>query len=399
VVSKIRSLLFPLFRKILRILAKLLGYFDCDSKFFGPPKGYYWTFDDLIQSKVDNSEVILKDRITSVTIGKPFNFQRLPDDSERDEQIFEECGIRLNLLENGRFHLNPHAVISSNDKLVFSESCCYGMDPNKHWIFNQIKLSKCTELDGKAFMLGGRANYWHLLSEELPSLYRLKKNGFKINDFDHLIIHESKYNFQNEIYDLFEIPKIKFVELKSNQHVQAKQLFFFSPIYQPDIDALTWTRDYLLKFAKEEPQSKKRLFICRESSNSKRIVDNKEINELLIKYDFEILKPENYTVKEQIELFKNSSFVIGAHGAALANLMFCKPKTNVIEIRSRSHSGSFTAPHVYMWYKELNNLRYSVLTSEIKESKSLKGRSKMDSDFIVDFQELESLIQLHLNNE
>ena len=79
--------------------------------------------------------------------------------------------------------------------------------------------------------------------------------------------------------------------------------------------------------------------------------------------------------------------------------MFCKPKTNVIEIRSRFHNGSFSAPYVYMWYKELNDLKYSVLPSNIKESKSLKGRSQMDSDFIVDTQQLELLIQLHLSSE
>ena len=79
--------------------------------------------------------------------------------------------------------------------------------------------------------------------------------------------------------------------------------------------------------------------------------------------------------------------------------MFCKPQTNVIEIRSRFHTGSFSAPYVYMWYKELNNLIYSVMPSDIKESKSLRGRSQMDSDFIIDVQQLERLIQFHLSSE
>ena len=39
---------------------------------------------------------------------------------------------------------------------------------------------------------------------------------------------------------------------------------------------------------------------------------------------------------------------------------------------------------VYMWYKELNNLKYSLLLSEIDESFELKGRSKMDSDLVID---------------
>ena len=79
--------------------------------------------------------------------------------------------------------------------------------------------------------------------------------------------------------------------------------------------------------------------------------------------------------------------------------MFCEANTHVIEIRSKYHYGSFSAPHVYMWYKELNNLKYSILSSDIRESKSLKGRSKMDSDFIIDIPRLDNLIKFHLDNE
>jgi len=399
VVGKIRSVSLFLSRNLLRILANLLKSFGIDSKIFGPPRGYYWSLEEFYQSGIDSSKVIFKNQIDALTIGKPYNFECLQGKTETREHAFESSELRLNKLENGRFHLNPHAVISSNDKLIFSESCCYGMNPEEHWIFNQIRLSKCTKLQGQSFMLGGRANYWHLLSEELPALYRLQKNGISINDFQHLIIHQSRYEFQDQIYDLFDIPKSKFIELSRYPHLQADQLFCFSPIYQPDIEALTWVRDHMLGFVKNKALTDRRLFIDRESSSSKRIKNQKELMEILIKYDFEIFKPEDHSVLEQISTFRNSNFIIGAHGAALANLMFCKPQTNVIEIRSKFHTGSFSAPYVYMWYKELNDLKYSVLPSNIKESKSLKGRSQMDSDFIIDVQQLERFIQFHLSSE
>ena len=397
--GKIRSVFLFLKRNLLWILVKLLKSFGIDSKRFGPPSGYYWSLEELFQSGIDSSKVIFKNQIDALTIGKPYNFEFLQGKTETHEHTFESSELRLNKLENGRFHLNPHAVISSNDKLIFSESCCYGMNPEEHWIFNQIRLSKCTKLQGEAFMLGGRANYWHLVSEELPALYRLQKNGITINDFQHLIIHQSRYEFQDQIYDLFDVPKSKFIELSIFPHLQADQLFCFSPIYQPDVEALTGVRDHMLSFVKNKPLADRRLFIDRESSSSKRIVNQKELMEILAKYDFEIFKPEEHSVLEQIITFRNSNFIIGAHGAALANLMFCKPQTNVIEIRSRFHTGSFTAPYVYMWYKELNNLIYSVLPCNIIESKTLKGRSQMDSDFIIDIQQLERLIRFHLSSE
>ena len=137
-VGKIRSVSLFLSRNLLRILANLLKSIGIDSKIFGPPSGYYWSLEEFYQSGIDSSKVIFKNQIDALTIGKPYTFKYLRGKTETQEHSFESSELRLNKLENGRFHLNPHAVISSNDKLIFSESCCYGMNPEEHWIFNQI---------------------------------------------------------------------------------------------------------------------------------------------------------------------------------------------------------------------------------------------------------------------
>ena len=38
-------------------------------------------------------------------------------------------------------------------------------------------------------------------------------------------------------------------------------------------------------------------------------------------------------------MFWNAECIIGAHGAAFSNLIFCKPKTKVIEIKPFNHPG------------------------------------------------------------
>ena len=37
-------------------------------------------------------------------------------------------------------------------------------------------------------------------------------------------------------------------------------------------------------------------------------------------------------MREQILLFQSADFIIGPHGAGLANLLFCEPGTKVIEL-------------------------------------------------------------------
>ena len=41
----------------------------------------------------------------------------------------------------------------------------------------------------------------------------------------------------------------------------------------------------------------------------------------------------NFSFVDQVILFNNAKKIVGLHGAAFANLVFCKPKTNIIEMR------------------------------------------------------------------
>ena len=66
-------------------------------------------------------------------------------------------------------------------------------------------------------------------------------------------------------------------------------------------------------------------------------MNNEEVINLLKKKGYQIIRPENLSFKEQIDLFSNAKTIIGAHGAALTNIVFCREKTNIIEIIPSSH--------------------------------------------------------------
>ena len=57
-----------------------------------------------------------------------------------------------------------------------------------------------------------------------------------------------------------------------------------------------------------------------------------ELFEALGEYAFEEIFLENLSFTEQINLFANSHTIVSPHGAGLANLVFSRPSTNVIEI-------------------------------------------------------------------
>jgi len=49
-------------------------------------------------------------------------------------------------------------------------------------------------------------------------------------------------------------------------------------------------------------------------------------------HDFEIICPDELTFAQQIDLFAAAEFIVAPHGASLASLLFCQPRTRVIEL-------------------------------------------------------------------
>jgi hypothetical protein len=75
----------------------------------------------------------------------------------------------------------------------------------------------------------------------------------------------------------------------------------------------------------------RRLFIARKGP-ARRIHNLEQVQAFLSRYDFETVYLEGMSMVDQILLFQSADFIIGPHGAGLANLLFCEPGTKVIEL-------------------------------------------------------------------
>ena len=76
---------------------------------------------------------------------------------------------------------------------------------------------------------------------------------------------------------------------------------------------------------------KRRLLVARKGPTRK-IHNIDEVQAFLQRYDFETVFLEGMSAVDQILLFQSAEFIIGPHGAGLANLLFCEPGTKVIEL-------------------------------------------------------------------
>lgn len=118
----------------------------------------------------------------------------------------------------------------------------------------------------------------------------------------------------------------------------------------------------------------RKIFIKR-NSGIRNITNAREVAELLVARGFEVVEPEHLTFAQQVVLFSNADIVIGATGAALANLVFCKPTTKIIIMIS---------DYKYMPYWYWQNMACAVgneVTYVI--GKCVGAKSHLHSDFTV----------------
>ena len=62
------------------------------------------------------------------------------------------------------------------------------------------------------------------------------------------------------------------------------------------------------------------------------MVEQDIIEGVVSQQGFEIVHLEDMPIVAQMELFGNADYIVAAHGAGLANLLFCAPGTRVLEL-------------------------------------------------------------------
>jgi len=118
----------------------------------------------------------------------------------------------------------------------------------------------------------------------------------------------------------------------------------------------------------------KRIYISRGDAHYRYITNEKEVMEALTKIGFHCLSLKGMSFIDQISLFYHADTILSIHGAALTNLIFCKPDTRVIEFATpymRENSQHFKD------ISETFNLNYQVYDGNISEVR-IKNQNNME---------------------
>ncbi|RBP04550.1 uncharacterized protein DUF563 [Roseiarcus fermentans] len=90
-------------------------------------------------------------------------------------------------------------------------------------------------------------------------------------------------------------------------------------------------------------ETPRRVLICRSLANSRNLLNRAEVIEALTPLGFAAIQPEKLSFDEQALTFAGAEIVVTEFGAAMANVMFCRPGTRVVEIIAEGQHDPWSA--------------------------------------------------------
>ena len=236
-------------------------------------------------------------------------------------------------------------------------------------------------------------NYFHFLFDILTKL-KICEQKIPLNDIDYFYV-PGNIEWQKKIFSYFNINKNQLINSKIYRHVKAKKLialdhpWYHKGYVQNEVANLPkwiihWLREKFLTMSKKFDCNNK-IFIDRSESKFKhcQFQNNNEIIHFLDSKGYTSYKVGHLDFLEQVYLFSNAKTIIGAHGAAFSNIVFCKPQTNIIEVLPDTHNSKKCER-----LSDILNLNYKkILTPKLSDNKDKFG------DINLELKELQSIIE------
>jgi hypothetical protein len=195
--------------------------------------------------------------------------------------------------------------------------------------FGQRKPRKMSRRGGKYSTIHYcfASNSWHWMMDCLPKVISLERAlaGEKLvllmPDTATSRHRESMLGLLPENFSVEYLPAETWLELETFYFpslVSGRCNGFLPPGYFAEMRSRIFARYGLA----ERTQPRRRLYITRRYARHRRVTNEAEVGQLLEKYAFEIVELEKLSFPQEVKLFQEAAFIIGAHGAGLASILF-----------------------------------------------------------------------------
>ena len=276
---------------------------------------------------------------------------------------FNNLSINCNILQGNFYSDSFYYFPITEDNKTFSSLFTRDINNTSHFysqkFFDSFKENKKSLKNFKdIYILGSNAgnNYYSNLIQFLPRIFFNKKTNLKI------AIHRNSSNkYRNFIGSILKSLNIEFTFVFLDD-----DFYFFTESEFPQFLNINDSIEILKNFLnpKTNVELSKKIYVTREDSNYRKIINEGDIVTLLRQKGYRVINPQLYEIEEQIEIFSNAEKIIAPHGSNLANIIFCKPGTEIFEITPPFKSNEKILEERYLNLSLINNLKYNKIISD-----------------------------------
>ena len=243
-------------------------------------------------------------------------------------RVGRRCIARL---PDGRVFGSGNVLSPDGKWLARDVSPDFGKPFAEHWLLTYKKIPPPRRLSGRTAVIATTlgSGYSHWLLEELPRLLALPAR-----DFETLIAHAGA-RWQREAIALQGI-SANLINADRRDHYSCDELIV-PGLGELAPETIALLKDFVAPLERTASSFGERLYISRVIAKRRRIINEPELWSALESRGFIKLRLEELTWPEQITAFRSAKTIVASHGAGLANLVFCKPGTRIVELFNRSY--------------------------------------------------------------
>ena len=180
--------------------------------------------------------------------------------------------------------------------------------------------------------------YHHWIIEDLSRLWAL--DYFPELQQYPIVVPADLSNFQRESLSAFGIDENRLLCFDGSN-------WLFERLYFPTFLApgghsgqqMSWIRNKLFSAwgIRQKKSGTRRVYVSRADADTRRLINEKEVIKSLESYNFEVVVPGELTLKEQIEIFNETSIICGPSGSGLTNHIFAPLTSTLVELQPDSY--------------------------------------------------------------
>jgi capsular polysaccharide biosynthesis protein len=259
--------------------------------------------------------------------GHPFFEPLRIFDVPRRHGLEIRCGLAV-----GQYsaHLTPGGILD------YETSEYFGIRGwREHPVFLRPRLPEIHDVSGTVVSLATRGtagNYFHFLMELLPRWGIFRELWPDVTP--DLLLLNRRTAFQQQLLAMLGLDDAPALEVTPRTAVRA-DLLLVPGQPNPRTLAPPWTTEWLRTHLPpgRTADRPKRIYLTRGNRpNTRRLVNEAELRPLLERHGFTTIDAGSLTVQDQIDHFAAADVVVAPHGAALTNLVFCRPGVRVLEL-------------------------------------------------------------------